>query len=114
MTGERELLQGLTTVTWFRPDRQIMAEADWVSEDEAAFGLRRAHQEAGGSIETTLMLLNNGEADVHFALPECAQQWTLLLDSAAPDELARAITESSVTLRGHSVMLLDCTLPGEM
>ena len=79
-------------VTWFRPDSQEMADADWTPKTAAAFGLRLA----GDAIDevdrrgrpvvddTLLILLNPTWKPVPFVLPvqsDGKTPWELLLDT---------------------------------
>jgi len=89
--GRQILGAEVKDVTWFRPDGQEMADADWTPKTAAAFGLRLG----GDAIDevdrrgrpvrddTLLILLNPTWKPVPFVLPvqSGTNRWELLLDT---------------------------------
>jgi glycogen operon protein len=113
MNGQKELISDLPTITWFDANTEPMSEAGWNEPEGRVLALRRAHQEDGGSVEVTLLLMNSSDQDVPFNLPPSAAPWIRLLDTATP-EGARFVPEGKpIVSKAHSVILLGCTLPGE-
>ena len=81
-------------LTWLAPGGAEMTDAEWQAEGIRAIGLRLA----GDAIDdrgprgerivddTLLLLLNAGEEDVEFTLPDHAPVgWRLMLDTRAAD-----------------------------
>ena len=67
--------------------------------------------DAGGVVDTTLLLLNADEAGHAFALPPPTLEWRLVLDSDRPEAEERLVTEGAVPVAPHSVVLLAARLP---
>ncbi|HEY9279955.1 MAG TPA: glycogen debranching protein GlgX [Eoetvoesiella sp.] len=113
MNGQKELISGLPAVTWFDAGGEPMTDAGWHNPEDRVLGLRRAHQEEGGSVEVTLLLLNSTEKDVPFTLPPSPPGWNWLLNTAAPRHSGPVPGNKPVICSAHSVILLGCTLHGE-
>ena len=58
-----------------------------------------------------LVLLNADSADQDFMLPEPAQDWTMLLDTALPETLACPLDANRARVGAYGVMLLTARLP---
>ena len=104
-------------MTWLRPDGSEMGDADWhrggnhvlgmlidgAATDEADDRGRPVHG------DTMLLLLNGGEHDGSFALPQVrgAGRWQRLVDTAddGPGE-THAIDGDSVPLHAYSLVLM--------
>ena len=101
-------------VTWVRPDGHELHDADWGNAEARAFGMlidgaatdevnERGHKVSG---DTLLMILNGGEQDVSFSLPELGGEkiWVIMVDTAKED--MPVVREPAVTVQAHSLMLL--------
>ena len=114
MNGETELVSGLPAVTWFDADGQIMSSQDWDDPEGRVLGLRRANQEAGGSVEVTFLLLNSSDEEITFQPPPSPRPWNLRLDTSNPEQAERTLDAHPILSPPHSAILLECTLPGEV
>ena len=107
-------------VTWFRPDGQEMAGADWTPKTAAAFGLRLGGDaiaevdRRGRPVvdDTLLILLNPTWKPVPFVLPvqSGANRWEVLLDTweALPPSRRRSAKGGArYRLEGRSLALFS-------
>ena len=100
---------------WARADGQEMQEADWQNADNHLLGMLISGQatdetdDRGRPIrgDTLLLILNGGEADCRFTLPQVQEEgfWITLLDSAH-SECHGPPDGASVTVAAHSLLLL--------
>ena len=105
---------GTKDVTWVGPDGREMSHADWEDAHNHVLGMlidgsaTDEMDDRGRPIrgDTLLLLLNGGERPVEFTLPLPAEPglWVELVDSAGSEP--RDITGDSVTVAGHSLVLL--------
>src|SRR5438105_3416089 len=102
-------------VMWVRADGQEMQQTDWQNADNHLLGLLISGQatdetdDRGRPIrgDTLLLILNGGEADCRFSLPQVQEEgfWMTLLDSAYWESHGPQ-DGSSVTVAAHSLLLL--------
>ena len=100
---------------WVRPDGQEMQGGDWQNADNHVLGMLISGQatdevdDRGRPIhgDTLLLILNGGEADCRFTLPQVQEEgfWMTLLDSAH-EERHGPPDGASVTVSAHSLVLL--------
>ena len=101
-------------VTWIRPDAKELQEQDWRDPSSHVLGMlidgaatdevdERGHAVYG---DTLLMILNGGEQDVSFSLPELGGDkiWVIMVDTAKED--MPVVRDSAVVVQAHSLMLL--------
>ncbi len=98
-----------TLVRWRRPDGHLMEESDWNNPNTKAVLIYIGQRDIRG--ERWCIILNQGEQEMMFRLPEIGQQrhWRALLDSAEPDGEPRRFNEQSATagvVRPFSVKVL--------
>ena len=110
----QEVSEGLKDLTWIRSDGREMLEQDWRSPDLRALGML-IHGEAtderdskGRPVQgdTLLLIVNNGEGEVAFALPVLDEPgvWVEMIDTT--DDANRAVASDQVRLPGYSLVLL--------
>jgi glycogen operon protein len=125
--GREEPAPGIADIAWFDTDGKPPTPEEWADPEIRTLALRRAAtppqperpmlgsltDAAPGdprAVQVTLLLLNAGDSDVTFQLPEPALPWTLLFDSSRPDasdaELASAPVHDSQAAAAHSLVLL--------
>lgn len=107
---------GLATWAWFDAEGNDMHSDAWSMGHVRTLALRRAAPaERGrrGGVDVTLLLLNGGDDDAVFTLPQPALGWRLELDTRGNAEPARDWTESTYTLAGHTLALLSATTTTE-
>ena len=119
--GEIREHPGLKDLMWLRPDGQEMQQADW-NPDARALGMlvngeaTDETDDRGRPIhgDTMLLLLNAGDAEVHFRLPTIPSAdgeadrrqgvWSQLVNTAGDNP--SHLSSESVTVLGHSLVLL--------
>ncbi|MBP0619566.1 glycogen debranching protein GlgX [Cupriavidus consociatus] len=127
--GRHEPARGIADIAWFDTDGNPPTPEEWADPEIRTLALRRAapppqperpqlgslpEEEVEGdearAVQVTLLLLNAGEADASFLLPEPRLAWTLLFDSSRPEateaELAGDPVSESQVVPGHSLVLL--------
>jgi isoamylase len=117
---------GVKDIYWLRPDGEEMTDVEWSETDSHCLGMLLPSPAADltdeeglpATDDTLLLLLNAGEDDVSFTLPEAMgrRYWELALDSAKPD--ANPGSESYMPhgeyrLLGRSLALLVNPRDGE-
>ena len=109
----------LPDIAWFTPDAREMAEEDW----EAGFGKSVAVFLNGEGIPSTdargerivdasfLLMFNAHDGSIDFTLPagEYGAKWEVVLDTAAPDLVERAVREAgaALTVDARSLAILE-------
>jgi glycogen operon protein len=99
-------------VQWLRPEGGELEAADWHAPARRALGMRVRGHDANGkpdaSAPDTLLLLNAGDAPLHFALPRDARAhaWSVRADSAEPVLAPDAVALDSVRVGAHGVCML--------
>ncbi|KJK20035.1 glycogen debranching protein [Burkholderiaceae bacterium 16] len=111
--GRRELEPGLADIAWFDTDGRPLSPEQWSSPDGRTLAMRRAATGPDGEIQVTLLLLNAGNEDARFHLPEPAQHWQLLLDSSQPETPVAGVDTPVVTVPAHAVALLLAVPPSD-
>jgi isoamylase len=106
--GETALRDGTKNVTWLRPDRHEMGNADWANGYSRSIGLMLAQN----GDAPLLILLSAYHEDLEYRTPRPTPllEWRLLADSARgliePDEPA-VPHGAAVTLPARSVLLFE-------
>ena len=105
--------EGDKDLTWLRPDGAEMTEGDWHDANSRVLGMlihgdATDEMDARGrplSGDTMLVILNSGEGEVRFDLPQLeGGLWAELADTGRPD--MRIIQGRTVHLAPHSMALL--------
>ena len=101
-------------VTWVGPDGAELLDEDWHDASAHAFGMlidgaaTDEVDERGYAVhgDTLLLILNGGEQDVTFSLPEMRDEkiWVIMVDTAKDD--MPVVRETTVQVHAHSLMLL--------
>jgi glycogen operon protein len=107
---------GIKDVSWLRPSGAEMTDRDWNNAENRALAVRIAGMaadlldESGRPVvdDTLLILFNPGDRDQAFRLPAAGlgARWTLLLDTARPDDHDRPLRANSYTLTSRSMAVL--------
>ena len=88
LTGQEIDERGLKDVTWHMSDGREMEDRDWHGPHAHCLG---AELFSRGKNDKTpdlfIMLMNGGDADINFILPEprLSQRWRLIFDTARPE-----------------------------
>lgn len=106
MHAHQEVIPGVSGVTWFDVDGHPMSLAAWSDAEGRALAMRRVAATEHG-LDVTLTLLNGGEGDVMFTLPEIGLAWRLLMDSTDPDTAEHTVKGKHFNLRAHGIVLLS-------
>ena len=107
---------GLRDVFWFDERGVELSEADWLNPTARLLGLRRAGTSVEGGIDLLIVLCNADSVAHEFilpAVPGLANQpieYTLLIDSSAPDQDAVAINSTSVNVGAYALVLIGAAI----
>jgi glycogen operon protein len=104
--AHQEVAPGMTGVSWFDVDGHPMSMQAWGDPEGRALGLRRAIATPQG-LDVTLTLMNGGEGDVSFTLPDGTMAWRMLLDSTRPDAPEGGTHGKHYTLHAHGIALFS-------
>ncbi|HEU4628318.1 MAG TPA: hypothetical protein VFS08_01185, partial [Gemmatimonadaceae bacterium] len=115
--GSRTCDNGMKEVTWLRADGGEFGQDDWHRGDNHVLGMlingaaTDETDDRGRPVrgDTLLLLLNGGDGDVPFALPEVPEAggWFVLVNTVEGEGGdGHAIRQGPVTLAAHSAMLL--------
>jgi isoamylase len=112
--GDEELLPGIPAVTWYDESGASMSQEDWGFAAARLLAVRRATRTDNGKrVDVTLVLVNGDSSPHVFVLPEPILPWWLRLNSAAPDDAERTITDQALEIPGHCVALLTASVKPE-
>ena len=111
---------GVKDLAWFTPEGDEMNDADWSVQSARTLGMYlsgegiRTRGPRGERItdRSFLLLLHAGEDDVDFRLPgpPWAEGYTVVLDTAAPDDMTRDLKAGDdLTMTARSLTLLQVT-----
>lgn len=106
MHAPQEVAPGMAGVTWFDLGGHPMIEDAWNDPEGRALGLRRAAVTEEG-LDVTLTLMNGGEGDVVFTLPDTGMAWRMLLDSSRPGAHAGMVHGRHFNLHAHAIALFS-------
>jgi glycogen operon protein len=117
--GNHEPMPGIGDIAWFDTDGQPPSPDAWADPEIRTLAMRRAERPEparrsvrngqGGPVQVTLLLLNSGDTDAVFRLPEPALDWQLLFDSSQPELPESGRSAAGVTLQAvpaHALVLL--------
>lgn len=97
--GRSEIAPNLAEMSWWDERGIELSPSDWQNPESRVLVLRRAKVLESGRIEVTALMLNADAQAREFRLPG-NYRWTIILDSAKPDQRAReAITSYVVESR---------------
>jgi glycogen operon protein len=124
-----EVIPGVKRVVWYDIDGQSMSDAAWDYAEGRVMGLRRAVALDDRRADVSMVLVNSGEQDIEFMLPEPPCDWICQLNTtlqevtgtAASPAMATTPTDplfvgsppadatgSSVMVPAHGLVLLTC------
>jgi isoamylase len=109
--GRREPAPGVFDIAWFNPDGAAVQEASWTNPEHRLLCLRRATQNADGSVSVLNFLLNPTSEDHIFQLPEPALPGQILIDTARPEADVLELKEQKVAVQARSAVLVYSNLP---
>jgi len=106
--GQSQPVPGLFDTLWFGQDGGPLSPESWRDPIAKTFSMLRADAAPGGGVDTVLLMMNADSADQPFTLPEGMRDWTILLDSAHPDDEERVLgrDEAGLVVGARSVTLL--------
>ncbi len=105
LDGNREIAPGLNEISWFDAQGNGMSDGTWHDENNHTLALRRASR-TGNDVEVLLLLMNACAEDITFTLPQPAYEWSLAIDSAAPNDVERKIEGNALSVGARSAVLL--------
>ncbi len=106
LDNNAEVAPGIRRLQWYDLDGSPMGDAAWEFAEGRVLGLQRARMCDDASVDVSLVLLNGGEGDVDFNLPELPCAWQRVLDSASHRAAPVAVQAPQVRLCAHSVVVL--------
>jgi len=104
--GQLEPWPGIADIGWFDRNGHHLTPEAWHDPEDRCLVLRSAGTEADGSVHVLQLLLNASHEDVAFNLAEPALDWSVVIDTATPDRAVEPLDGQTVTVGGHSVVLL--------
>lgn len=107
-----EIQPGLRDIDWFDENGATPSPEDWDDPERRAFVMRRAAENADGSVEVVALLMNASSSRLDFHLPEPHASWRLLIDSADPTQKERMLHGQVYHVAERSAVLLAATLKG--
>jgi len=109
-----EVAPGLPDALWFDEQGNPLSDEAWQNPEARALAVQRASLRVDGQADAVLMFVNAGHDPIDFRFPQSSFQWHLLLDSAADETVTRAVSEDSMQVQGHSVVLFGNRVPREL
>jgi len=107
-----EVVPGVTRLQWYDLDGSVMSDAAWDFGEGRVLGLRRACLRDAGGVELSLVLVNGGDGDIEFRLPDSLCPWLRVLDTTQMRAAAATVAGLKVAVSAHAlVLLLGCIDP---
>jgi glycogen operon protein len=104
--GDRDVLPGVHDVDWFDEHGEPLSPEAWQDPEARAFAVRRAGPGLDGEIEVLLMMLNASAHAVTFTAAAPHFAWSVLLDSAHPEDAPHALPDVSLEVAAHALVVL--------
>jgi glycogen operon protein len=104
--GKAHPAPGIADIAWFDQFGGTISVAAWNDIEQRTLVLRRAMLISEGKVTTLTLLLNPGERPCDFRLPPPHLPSRVLLDSAEPEIRERPLADHSLSVSGHSAVLL--------
>ena len=101
-----DVRDGVADSAWFDQHGQAMTPEAWGEPEARTLTLRRAVALPNGKVEVTLVLLNADCAQQDFVLVGPELDWTMLLDTARPEEPECPLDDGHALVAAFSVMVL--------
>jgi isoamylase len=111
--GKREPVPGVFDIGWFDENGESISEESWKNREHRLLALRRATDNADGSVSILSLLLNPLPEDRYFLLPPPVLPGRVLIDSARPDAPEREMFDNKVDVLARSAVLAYARLEGE-
>jgi isoamylase len=106
--GAETALPGVRDIGWYAADGRELDEPAWRDPEPRTIALRLARdRDDGRGVDLVLLLLNAGDGDAGFDLPEPAQPWRVRLDSSRPDAVEHALAGLRCEVPARSLLLLS-------
>jgi isoamylase len=100
-----EIAPGIKNIDWFDERGQQLSPEDWQNPEGKALVMRRAAI-VDGQFEAITMLLNGSQATIDFSLPEPHEYRRLLVDSSDTGIGERDLTDTTITVRDRTAILI--------
>ncbi|MDR3415318.1 MAG: glycogen debranching protein GlgX [Nevskia sp.] len=110
--GREEPAPGLSDITWFNLQGEVMTGDGWQDGNGRDLVLRRAVRVDDGQVDVSLLLLNGAAEPRTFRLPPPSLPWRLLVDSDEPHAVERMLDAETLEVAAHSVVLLTAYVDG--
>jgi isoamylase len=105
--GDATLAPGLPDIAWFDEQGRDIPQRDWNDGNGRRLTLRRAAAAGPGVVAILVLMLNADQEPCEFCLPPPDAPTTLLLNSAEPDAEPARREGRSITVAGHSLVVLS-------
>jgi len=122
-----EVAPGVHDIDWFSPEGIAMTPDAWSDAETHAFGLRRAASKtstplcrgiarvngdledgtAPEAFDLELLLFNGAPHPIAFTLPQPAQHWQVVLESASLLQTTRTLDTEQIEVAAHSLTVLS-------
>lgn len=113
LDSNAEVLPGVKRLQWYDMDGSLMSPDAWEFGEGRVLGLRRAAPAGNGRVDLSLLLLNGGDGDIDFQLPESPCAWESVLDSASQRAAPVAMQAAQVRVCAHALVLLTASMSVE-
>ena len=106
LDNNAEVVPGVARLQWYDLDGSAMSEGAWEFTEGRVLGLRRACVRDDGSVDLSLMLVNGGDGDIEFQLPDSPCQWRRVFDTADIRATAAVVHAPQLKICAHAMVLL--------
>jgi glycogen operon protein len=110
--GRREPAPGIFDIAWFNENGELVPEESWKNPQHRLLVLRRATNNADGSVSILSLLLNPTEEDRYFILAPPILPSRVLVESARPENAEREVSDNKLDVLARSAVLVYALLEG--
>lgn len=106
LDNNADVIPGIKRLQWFDLDGSTMSDAAWEFGEGRVLGLQRACPLNEDRVEVSMVLVNGGDGDIDFVLPDSPCAWQRVLDTTNLRAEAVAVQTPQVKVCAHALILL--------